>query len=136
MTKPESEWKSNLITALIIFTFFIPVIPIGAYYAWNAAFGSRSDRVINQSDSTNAPPEETNNSTEYIKPSYNGYTCSDDCSGHEAGYEWAEENDVCDEYFDGGNSDSFNEGVISYSEENCSSYEESDDNDYDYYDNY
>jgi hypothetical protein len=58
-----------------------------------------------------------------------------DCSGHEAGYDWAEDNDACDEYFDGGNSDSFNEGVISYTEDNCSSYDESEE-DYNYYDEY
>lgn len=48
---------------------------------------------------------------------FNGYDCTDDCSGHEAGYLWAEENDIsypedCD-----GNSDSFIEGCLSYVEE-------------------
>lgn len=52
-------------------------------------------------------------------PEFYGYECSDDCSGHEAGYEWAENNGVCDEYFDGGNSESFTEGVRVYAEENC-----------------
>lgn len=48
---------------------------------------------------------------------FNGYECTEDCSGHEAGYAWAEENDIsytedCD-----GNSDSFIEGCMSYVEE-------------------
>lgn len=66
---------------------------------------------------------------------FSGYTCTSDCSGHEAGYDWAYENDVCDEYFDGGNSESFAEGVRAYAEENCSSGDEEEyyDEDYDYY---
>ncbi len=48
-----------------------------------------------------------------------GYECTDDCSGHDAGYEWAEENDVCDADYDTGSSESFNEGVRVYAEESC-----------------
>jgi hypothetical protein len=60
----------------------------------------------------------------YVKENYsgygtfNGYECTEDCSGHEAGYDWAEENDISDEYDCDGNSDSFNEGCVSYVEEN------------------
>jgi hypothetical protein len=45
--------------------------------------------------------------------------CTIDCSGHEAGYQWAEDNDVCDPDFDGGNSESFAEGVREYAYDNC-----------------
>jgi len=45
--------------------------------------------------------------------------CTDDCSGHEAGYQWAEENDICDPEYDNGNSDSFNEGVVAWAYDNC-----------------
>ncbi len=45
--------------------------------------------------------------------------CTEDCGGHSAGYEWADENGVCDEDFSGGNSDSFAEGVQEYAYENC-----------------
>ena len=48
-----------------------------------------------------------------------GYSCTSDCSGHDAGYEWGEENEICDADYDAGNSESFNEGVRSYAEENC-----------------
>ena len=53
-----------------------------------------------------------------------GYECTDDCSGHEAGYEWADENSLCYEYSSGDEywdsySDSFNEGATAYIEENC-----------------
>ena len=50
--------------------------------------------------------------------SFNGYECTEDCSGHDAGYDWAEENDIDDEYDCDGNSNSFNEGCMSYVEEN------------------
>ncbi len=49
---------------------------------------------------------------------YNGYECTEDCSGHEAGYDWAEENGIHDEYDCDGSSNSFNEGCLSYVEEN------------------
>lgn len=37
--------------------------------------------------------------------------------GHDAGYEWAEQNDITDTGYDEGNSESFNEGVRQYAEE-------------------
>ncbi|RJO60265.1 hypothetical protein C4544_05740 [candidate division WS5 bacterium] len=54
------------------------------------------------------------------RPTFNGYACTDDCSGHEAGYEWAEENGITQDDVDGysGNSDSFQEGMQSYVDEN------------------
>ncbi len=61
---------------------------------------------------------------DYVKENYsgyrtfNGYECTEDCGGHEAGYEWAEENDIYDSSDCDGNSSSFNEGCESYVEEN------------------
>ncbi|MBU4015998.1 hypothetical protein KKF69_00820 [Patescibacteria group bacterium] len=51
---------------------------------------------------------------------YNGYPCTVDCSGHEAGYEWAEENGITQDDVDSysGNSNSFMEGMQSYVDEN------------------
>ena len=49
---------------------------------------------------------------------FKGYECTEDCSGHEAGYEWAEENSVDDSDNCDGNSNSFNEGCLIYVEEN------------------
>jgi hypothetical protein len=46
-------------------------------------------------------------------------SCTQDCSGHSAGWEWAEEYEICDPDYDNGNSDSFNEGVNQWTEENC-----------------
>lgn len=65
------------------------------------------------------PPPPTTQYQPRATPTYNGYACSDDCSGHEAGYEYAEENDLTqddvDEY--SGNSESFREGMQSYVDE-------------------
>ncbi|RJO60130.1 hypothetical protein C4544_07225 [candidate division WS5 bacterium] len=56
----------------------------------------------------------------YNNASFKGYDCKDDCSGHEAGYEWAEENEITQDDVDGysGNSDSFQEGMQSFVDEN------------------
>lgn len=53
----------------------------------------------------------------YSGQEFNGYPCIDDCSGHEAGYQWAEENGIDDPDICGGNSNSFIEGCQSYAEE-------------------
>ena len=53
-----------------------------------------------------------------IYQSFYDYDCIDDCSGHEAGYEWAENNDISDIDECWGNSQSFIEGCWVYVEEN------------------
>lgn len=52
-----------------------------------------------------------------IAATFHGYPCTQDCSGHEAGYEWAEENDITDSDDCDGNSQSFIEGCIAWTEE-------------------
>lgn len=49
---------------------------------------------------------------EYVKSKYyfNEYKCTNDCSGHYAGYEWAEDNNINSEDDCFGNSQSFIEG--------------------------
>lgn len=49
---------------------------------------------------------------------YGTSECTIDCSGHDAGYEWAQDNDITDTEYSEGNSESFNEGVRAYAEEN------------------
>lgn len=46
-----------------------------------------------------------------------GYPCTHDCSGHEAGREWAERRGIDDPDDCGGNSQSFIEGCQAYAEE-------------------
>lgn len=45
------------------------------------------------------------------------YGCTEDCSGHEAGYQWAEEHDITNPDDCGGYSWSFEEGCRKYAEE-------------------
>jgi len=68
-------------------------------------------------------------------------SCTDDCSGHEAGFAWAQENDVTDASECGGNSDSFAEGCEAFASareeqaqeqaEEAAEYESSESDDYD-----
>jgi hypothetical protein len=48
---------------------------------------------------------------------FHGFYCTVDCSGHRAGYEWAERHGIDDEAQCGGNSQSFIEGCIAYAQE-------------------
>lgn len=61
---------------------------------------------------------------------FGGYECTEDCSGHKAGYDWAEENDVTDESDCSGNSTSFNEGCQAYVEDPDRGSETDDDGNY------
>jgi hypothetical protein len=49
---------------------------------------------------------------------FHGHRCTVDCSGHEAGYEWAEEHDIHDPDECGGKSQSFIEGCRAWAEDN------------------
>jgi hypothetical protein len=42
--------------------------------------------------------------------------CTEDCSGHDAGFEWAKDNDITDASDCGGKSQSFIEGCEAYAE--------------------
>ncbi|MGX7876992.1 hypothetical protein ACVDG5_033975 [Mesorhizobium sp. ORM6] len=48
---------------------------------------------------------------------FDGYDCTADCSGHQAGYDWAERNGISDANVCDGNSQSFDEGCQAYVEE-------------------
>ena len=52
-------------------------------------------------------------------PTFAGYGCTIDCSGHEAGQAWAERNAIDDEDDCRGNSQSFIEGCQAYVQENA-----------------
>lgn len=51
---------------------------------------------------------------------FHGYGClGEDCSGHNAGYQWAEDSGVTDPAECGGNSWSFQEGCAAFAEEHA-----------------
>jgi hypothetical protein len=51
-------------------------------------------------------------------PTFGNYNCTIDCSGHAAGYQWAEDHMIDDEDDCSGNSLSFIEGCKQYVEDN------------------
>jgi hypothetical protein len=62
---------------------------------------------------------------------FHGYTCTVDCSGHEAGYRWEERHDITDPDDCGGNSNSFTEGCRSWAEEQADDPDQDQDEDLD-----
>ncbi len=48
---------------------------------------------------------------------FHGYDCRDDCSGHQAGYDWAEQHGITDPDSCDGNSQSFIEGCKAFAGE-------------------
>lgn len=54
---------------------------------------------------------------EYETVTSDNWVCTEDCSGHEAGFNWAEENGITDPSDCGGKSDSFIEGCEAYANE-------------------
>ena len=62
-----------------------------------------------------------------IAQTFHDYPCTVDCSGHEAGYDWAERKGIEDPDDCGGNSNSFIEGCQAWAEEQ----QEQDNDDYD-----
>lgn len=55
--------------------------------------------------------------------------CTEDCSGHQAGYEWAEENGITDPDDCDGRSQSFIEGCEAWAEESSEDVQSCDDAD-------
>jgi hypothetical protein len=55
--------------------------------------------------------------TDVRATTFHDYSCTDDCSGHEAGYQWAGENGIDNPDDCGGNSQSFEEGCRAFAEE-------------------
>ena len=58
--------------------------------------------------------------------SFGGNACLSNCSGHQAGYQWAQQHDIEDGSSCSGNSSSFNEGCRTFIEENSNSSDAAD----------
>lgn len=119
--------------------FFWIVIFVG-YLLISSNINSNSSKT----SSSYSPPStlyndqeiETEPEEEYRVTSDN-WECTEDCSGHDAGYEWASENGITDPYDCDGNSDSFIEGCEAYANEyqiEQETYESEEDEYYDDYD--
>lgn len=86
------------------------VLGIAAIVYWSNTSDHRSTSASTISGHT--AEEDTDDSG-----SFHGYDCTVDCSGHQAGYDWAEKHDIDDEDDCRGNSESFIEGCKAYVEE-------------------
>ena len=85
---------------------------IGAIILLYYIFSSKSEKP----PPTPVPYYSPNN---YVSPRGSSkYSCTGDCSGHQAGYDWAEQHGITDPDDCAGNSDSFIEGCQEYAEEN------------------
>ena len=125
------NWIGNLIAFVWVFWWIL--IPL--YFIVHGFFEDepKKDGIPSTSGATQLISKEpvlTNttptrkNDFEYIKENnYNDQTfhddeCTEDCSGHEAGYNWAEENGISDTSDCDNASSSFTEGCETYLEEN------------------
>lgn len=70
-------------------------------------------------------------SSDGIAQDFRGYKCTVDCSGHTAGYEWAERNGITSADECGGNSNSFIEGCQAFADEQEAMSDESSSTNYD-----
>ncbi len=106
---------------LIIATIIVIVI------VFLFGFSNRNNSSSQVKQSSTISNEEGINETSNIEEDeasgsldFHGYDCTEDCSGHEAGYEWAEEHGITQDDVDNysGNSNSFMEGMQAYVDDN------------------
>src|ERR1035438_6438518 len=76
-----------------------------------------SNWIATLSHNESVPEQVTQQNDTSSGLTFHGYDCTVDCSGHEAGYQWAEEHDITDPSDCSGNSQSFIEGCQAYAEE-------------------
>jgi hypothetical protein len=91
---------------------------IGAVMAAMLYFGNKPSE--NNNGATSISKAASDAKVAHAGPNtFAGYDCTEDCSGHEAGYAWAEEHDIsdgddCDAAGEHSNSPSFAEGCHAY----------------------
>lgn len=111
----SSAWSQN--SRMKVPLFYLATIVIAAFIGIVAAENLQTSPV-QESVTVNDDyyQEETEEVTNY-SPTFHGDPCTEDCSGHEAGYEWALDKGIDDPDDCGGNSESFIEGCESAAEE-------------------
>lgn len=101
-----------------------------AVAAANATTDAAATAADAAADAYKAATEATAARSAYYAPSptyedvHGASECTSDCSGHDAGYAWAEENGIEDASDCGGNSQSFIEGCEAYVEDNAPAEDE------------
>lgn len=100
-------------------------LAIGAIAYWSNADNHHSQA------STATTEDDSDDDSADNPETFHGDPCTVDCSGHQAGYDWAERHDITDEDDCGGNSESFIEGCKAYvrEQQGTSANEDSDEPD-------
>jgi hypothetical protein len=98
----------NSIVVLVIIGILGLVLYFGADPQPSESKAKAAEQVSNENDGQETKPNQ-----------FAGYDCTGDCSGHEAGYRWAEEHDItdgddCETAGEHSNSPSFAEGCQAY----------------------
>lgn len=86
------------------------------FFVWLLFFSDKNnepERIRQEFNNGNSIDVEVDNSI-----TRDNWECTGDCSGHDAGYEWASENGITDPSDCGGKSASFIEGCEAYANEN------------------
>ena len=93
----------------------VPVIIAGALIFWTLR-GCEHQEALKRESRVEAATEQALESVSDSSFADYGDTgeCTEDCSGHEAGYEWAKDREVEDEVDCSGNSESFIDGCRAY----------------------
>jgi hypothetical protein len=84
-----------------------------SYHTYAASSSQGSDDEA-KSDGAKADTEASADSDTPYQDAHGDEGCTEDCSGHDAGYRWARDNNITDEADCTGDSDSFIEGCEAY----------------------
>jgi hypothetical protein len=105
-------------------SFLWIILALGALVYW-------SNTSANRSRPSTAADDYSDDTSAHDPDTFRGDTCTVDCSGHQAGYDWAERRNIDDEDNCGGNSESFIEGCKAYvlEQQGASADEDSDHDD-------
>jgi hypothetical protein len=107
-----AELQSPLILTKIVWVAVLSIFVIGIFQLSNSSIQDHQPKEIDNQINT-PKPTASENTPQY----FHGDLCTDDCSGHQAGYDWAMENDITDPGDCDGNSTSFIEGCEAYANE-------------------
>lgn len=98
--------------SLKVFLWIIGIVFVG-WLIFSPNNNSGDERIYEDFENGNSIDMEVDRSI-----TSDNWECTSDCSGHDAGYDWASENGIEDPSECGGNSVSFIEGCEAYANEN------------------
>lgn len=115
-----SRWRRLVIAGLLIFTIPTFAHETGAQGVLYKCKDAAGATLYTATPAPGCVVVSTYRSAQPAQPapraSYGSYSCTSDCSGHRAGYEWARNRGISDAYQCTGNSQSFIEGCRAFTE--------------------